>query len=169
MKRVLMLSAVFVLLVSAAGSAQTTLCIKLPFQASAHVDPALTGDFFRTTATITLPATPIEIEQLTIRVGNDAVGDSISLYGAGVSVTLYGQTVVHGIELKDVSGYPQLVSSGPGRSADLLRQVKFFADSSSQLGFDFSAANGAAVSDTAHISVTVVGHLVTPTCWIGAQ
>lgn len=160
------LTCLFVLALASSVGAQSLPCVRFPYQAAVTIPLPPAGESLHdVSGAIALPASPVEIEQLSIRLRGGSSGAYFE--SAKVTAVLTGKAVTHGIDLPNNNGaQPMLHVTDPNTEADMMRQMKLYADPSSSLGFEFHAYTG---SFTSQIDVTVVGRLVSVGCWIGPQ
>jgi hypothetical protein len=140
-------------------------CVKTPFQVTSHVDlPSSAGlsRFTRGAVSIRVPASPVEIQQVDIRLINPNV-DVIWLASAQVTIQLNGGSITHGIEIPFTSSAPT-VWAIPSGEADLSRNVTLYADASSQIRFDVTVMVSTG-TDIASLEVGFTGQAVTLACW----
>jgi hypothetical protein len=139
-------------------------CVKTPFQISGHIDvPATNGlRFAFVTTTIRLPAMPIEIQHVDVRLRNPN-DVFVWLASAQVTTQLATTVVTHGLEITFTGGTPSLVAI-PRGEGDLSRDITLFADPSSPLRFD-AVVQVTTGTDVSSIEFAVVGQAVTTACW----
>jgi hypothetical protein len=162
--RLLAITGLFVLVAIVPSIAETPqLCSKVPVQLTNHVDVPATGGSATAHAAVSiqLPAEPFEVEEITVRFHvNGPNGQWLN--GVQVTVQLDSQLVTHGVEIPMNAGSSTIFAS-LDRDAALSRQLKFYADASSQLAFSIDLAV-LSVTDSSRLDVTAVGLAVMPGC-----